>query len=219
MQFEINAQARTLQGSGASRRLRAAGKVPGIIYGGEAAPQAIEVDHNTLLLNLKKEAFHSSILTVVLDGTKQQVLLRDTQVHAYKPLVLHVDFQRVDATHELHAKVPFHFINEETAPGVKLNGGLVNHVMTEVDVQCLASDLPAFIEVDLGEMKLGDTVHLSDVKLPKGVELAHKIDDEHNPAVAVARHARVEAEAEGEAPAAEGAEVPAAKQDAEDAAE
>jgi len=178
MQFEINAQARTLQGSGASRRLRAAGKVPGIIYGGEATPQAIEVDHNTLLLNLKKEAFHSSILTVVIDGTKQQVLLRDTQVHAYKPLVLHVDFQRVDATHELHAKVPLHFVNEEIAPGVKLTGGLVNHVMTEVDVQCLASDLPGFIEVDLSALKIGDTIHLSQLKLPKGVKLVHHTTDD-----------------------------------------
>ena len=173
MQFEIIAQARTLQGSGASRRLRAAGKVPGIIYGGEAAPQSIEVDHNTLLLNLKKEAFHSSILTVVIDGTKQQVLLRDTQVHAYKPLVLHVDFQRVDATHELHAKVPLHFVNEEIAPGVKLSSGLVNHVMTEIDVQCLANDLPAFIEVDLGALKVGESIHLGELKLPKGVKLGH----------------------------------------------
>ena len=173
MQFEINAQARTLQGSGASRRLRATGKVPGIIYGGEAAPQAIEVEHNALLLNLKKEAFHSSVLTIVLDGTKQQVLLRDTQVHAYKPLVLHVDFQRVDATHELHAKVPLHFVNEEIAPGVKLNNGLVNHVMTEIDVQCLANDLPAFIEVDLAALKVGESIHLGELKLPKGVKLGH----------------------------------------------
>ena len=200
MQFEINAQARTLQGSGASRRLRAAGKVPGIIYGGEAAPQAIEVDHNTLLLNLKKEAFHASILTVVLDGQKQQVLLRDTQVHAYKPLVLHVDFQRVDATHELHAKVPFHFINEETAPGVKLNGGLVNHVMTEVDVQCLASDLPAFIEVDLGALKIGDSIHLGQLALPKGVKLGHHTSTESVVVGIVSKGGSTEA-AEGEAAA------------------
>ena len=173
MQFEIIAQARTLQGSGASRRLRRAGKVPAIIYGGEAAPQAIEVDHNDLLLNLKKEAFHASILNIVVEGKKQQVLLRDTQRHAYKPLILHVDFQRVDATHELHIKVPLHFINEETAPGVKLSGGLVNHVVTEVDVQCLAKDLPEFIEVDLGALKVGDSIHLSQLKLPKGVKLAH----------------------------------------------
>jgi large subunit ribosomal protein L25 len=201
MQFEINAQARTLQGSGASRRLRAAGKVPGIIYGGEAAPQAIEVDHNTLLLNLKKEAFHSSILTVVLDGTKQQVLLRDTQVHAYKPLVLHVDFQRVDATHELHAKVPFHFINEDTAPGVKLSSGLVNHVMTEIDVQCLASDLPAFIEVDLGALKVGDSIHLGELKLPKGVKLGHHSNAEAVVVGIVSKGGSSEAAAEGEAAA------------------
>ena len=178
MQFEIIAQARTLQGSGASRRLRRAGKVPGIIYGGEAAPQAIEIDHNDLLLNLKKEAFHASILNIVLDGKKQQVLLRDTQRHAYKPLILHVDFQRVDATHELHIKVPLHFVNEETAPGVKLSGGLVNHVITEVDVHCLPKDLPAFIEVDLGSLNVGETIHLSQLKLPKGVKLVqHGADD------------------------------------------
>jgi large subunit ribosomal protein L25 len=178
MQFEINAQARTLQGSGASRRLRRAGKVPAIIYGGEAAPQAIEIDHNDLLLNLKKEAFHASILNIVLEGKKQQVLLRDTQRHAFRPLILHVDFQRVDATHELHIKVPLHFVNEEAAPGVKFNGGLVNHVITELDVHCLPKDLPAFIEVDLSALDVGDTIHLSEIKLPKGVKLVqHSADD------------------------------------------
>jgi len=178
MQFEINAQARTLQGSGASRRLRRAGKVPAIIYGGAATPQAIEIDHNELLINLKKEAFHASILNIVLDGNKQQVLLRDTQRHAFRPLILHVDFQRVDATHELHIKVPLHFVNEETSPGVKLNGGLVNHVITELDVHCLPKDLPAFIEVDLSALDVGDTIHLSEIKLPKGVKLVqHSADD------------------------------------------
>ena len=178
MQFEINAQARTLQGSGASRRLRRAGKVPGIIYGGEATPQAIEIDHNELLLNLKKEAFHASILNIVLDGKKQQVLLRDTQRHAYKPLVLHIDFQRVDAKQELHIKVPLHFINEETAPGVKLSGGLVNHVITEIDIQCLPKDLPEFIEIDIGALNVGDSIHISEIKLPKGVKLGqHGADD------------------------------------------
>ena len=178
MQFEINAQARTLQGSGASRRLRRAGKVPGIIYGGAATPQAIEIDHNELLINLKKEAFHASILNIVLDGNKQQVLLRDTQRHAFRPLILHVDFQRVDATHELHIKVPLHFVNEETSPGVKLNGGLVNHVITELDVHCLPKDLPAFIEVDLSALDVGDTIHLSEIKLPKGVKLVqHSAED------------------------------------------
>jgi large subunit ribosomal protein L25 len=178
MQFDIIAQARTLQGSGASRRLRRAGKVPGIIYGGDAAPQAIEIDHNDLLLNLKKEAFHASILNIVLDGKKQQVLLRDTQRHAYKPLVLHIDFQRVDATHELHIKVPLHFVNEETAPGVKLGGGLVNHILTDLDVQCLAKDLPEFIEVDVADLKVGENLHISQLKLPKGVKaVLHGADD------------------------------------------
>ena len=201
MQFEIIAQARTLQGSGASRRLRRAGKVPGIIYGGAAAPQAIEIDHNDLLLNLKKEAFHASILTVVLDGQKQQVLLRDTQVHAYKPLVLHIDFQRVDATHELHVKVPLHFINEETAPGVKLSNGLVNHVQTEIDVQCLPQDLPAFIEVDLGALKAGESIHLGELKLPKGVKLGHHSVAESVVVGIVSKGGSSEAAEEGEAAA------------------
>ncbi|MGE5471144.1 MAG: 50S ribosomal protein L25/general stress protein Ctc [Bacteroidota bacterium] len=178
MSFELIAQARTLQGTSASRRLRRASKVPGIVYGGNVAAQAIEVDHNDLLLKLKKEAFHSSVINLVVDGKKEAVLLRDYQVHAYKPLVHHIDFQRVDATHELHIKVPLHFVNEEVAPGVKLNAGLVNHVITEVDVHCLASDLPEFIEVDLSALKIGDSIHLSQLKLPKGVQLvAHATDD------------------------------------------
>ena len=177
MQFELKAQARTLQGSGASRRLRRAGKVPGIIYGGEATPQAIELDHNELLLDMKKEAFQASILTIALNGKKQQVLLRDTQMHAYKPQILHVDFQRVSATEELHIMVPLHFINEDTAPGVKLSGGLVNHVLTEVDIQCLPRNLPEFIEVDVGALDVGESIHLSELKLPKGVKLTHEDDD------------------------------------------
>lgn len=171
MQFDLNAQARTTQGSSASRFLRRAGKVPGIVYGGEAAPQAIQLDHNELVLKLKKEAFHSAIINLNIDGKKEQVLLRDYQTHAYKVQVLHVDFQRVDATHELHIKVPLHFVNEETAPGVKLGGGLVNHVLTELDVKCLAKDLPEFIEVDIGALKVGDTLHVSQLKLPAGVKV------------------------------------------------
>jgi len=201
MQFEINAQARTLQGSGASRRLRRAGKVPAIIYGGEGAPQAIELDHNDLLLNLKKEAFHASILNIVVEGKKQQVLLRDTQRHAYKPLILHVDFQRVDATHELHIKVPLHFVNEETAPGVKLSGGLVNHVITELDVQCLAKDLPEFIEVDIGALKVGESIHLSQLKLPKGVKLVQHSTDDSVVVGVVGKGGGSEEAAEGEAAA------------------
>jgi large subunit ribosomal protein L25 len=200
MQFELIAQSRTLQGTSASRRLRRASKVPGIVYGGEAAPQSIEVDHNDLLLKLKKEAFHASIINLVVDGKKEQVLLRNTQVHAYKPLVLHVDFQRVDATHELHTKVPVHFINEEAGPGVKLNGGLVNHVLTELDIHCLAKDLPEFLEVDLGTMKVGENIHASQVKLPQGVKLVqHGSDDPI--VVSIVGKGGVSEAAEGEAAA------------------
>ena len=200
MQFELIAQARTLQGTGASRRLRRAGTVPGIVYGGEAAPQAIEVAHNDLLLKLKKEAFHSSIVNLVVDGKKEQVLLRDYQMHAYRPLVLHIDFQRVDATHELHIRVPLHFINEEIAPGVKLKGGLVNHVVTEVDVHCLAKDLPEFIEVDLAALKIGDSIHLSQLKLPNGVKLVAHTTDEVVVGI-VGKGGATEEAAEGEAAA------------------
>jgi large subunit ribosomal protein L25 len=203
MQFEMTAQARTLQGSGASRRLRRAGKVPGIIYGGDAAPQPIELDHKDLFLNLKKEAFHSSILNLMVGGKKQQVLLRDTQMHAYKPQVLHVDFQRVSATEEVHILVPLHFINEETSPGVKLAGGLVNHVITEVDVQCLPKDLPEFIEVDISALDVGEVIHLSEIKLPKGVKLASHAADDAVVVGVVAKGGTSEEEAEGEGEAAE----------------
>jgi large subunit ribosomal protein L25 len=178
MQFEIIANVRNLQGSSASRRLRRAGTVPGIVYGGDAAPTVIETSHNELLLKLKKEAFHSSIITLNIEGKKEQVLLRDYQMHAYKPLVLHIDFQRVDATHELHIKVPLHFVNEEAGPGVKLNGGMINHVLTELEVLCLAKDLPEFLEVDLGAMNIGDNIHASQIKLPKGVTLVKHGEDD-----------------------------------------
>lgn len=200
MQFELIAQTRTLQGTSASRRLRRASKVPGIVYGGEAAAQPIEVEHNDLLLKLKKEAFHSTIINLVLDGKKEQVLLRDTQVHAYKPLVLHVDFQRVDATHELHMTVPLHFTNEEAGPGVKLNNGLVNHVQTEVEIHCLAKDLPEFITVDLGAMNVGDNIHASQLALPAGVKLVQHGSDDPILVSIVAKHGGA-ATAEGEAAA------------------
>ena len=201
MQFELNAQLRTLQGTSASRRLRRASKVPGIVYGGEAAPLVIEVDLNDSLLKLKKEAFHSSIINVTVDGKKEQVLLRDYQTHAYKLLVLHVDFQRVDATHELHLMVPLHYTNEEAGPGVKLNGGLVNHVQTEIEIHCLAADLPEFIEVDLGAMKVGDNIHASQVKLPKGVKLVQHGSDDPILVSIVSKGGASAAAAEGEAAA------------------
>ncbi len=202
MKFELNAQARTLQGSGASRRLRRANKVPGIIYGGSAAPEMIEIPHNELLLALRKEAFHSSVVSIKLDGKVQSVLLRDSQMHAYKPLVLHVDFLRVDATHAIHQKVPLHFINADIAPGVKLSGGLVSHALNEIDVTCLPQDLPAFIEVDLQELQAGQTLHVSQLVFPQGVKpVTHGNDDPVVVAITTKKAAAAEG-AEGEAASA-----------------
>lgn len=171
MQIEIDANKRELQGKGASRRLRTAGKVPGVVYGGDAAAQSIEMDHNNLFHRLKLEAFHASVLSLNVDGVKEQVLLRDVQMHPYKQQVLHVDFQRIDKNKKIHMKVPLHFINAEVAPGVKLAGGMISHVLTEVDISCLPKDLPEYITVDLSEMTAGSTLHLSDLKLPENVEI------------------------------------------------
>jgi large subunit ribosomal protein L25 len=161
---------RTLQGTGASRRLRNTGKVPGIVYGA-GEPAMIELDHNALFFALKKEAFHSTILEMELAGASQQVLLRDYQMHPFKPLVLHIDFQRVDATTRITKKVPLHFVNEENSPAVKTDKCLVNHVMTELQIACLASQLPEFITVDLADVVKGATLHVKDLKLPKGIKV------------------------------------------------
>ncbi|MGE5466412.1 MAG: 50S ribosomal protein L25/general stress protein Ctc [Ignavibacteria bacterium] len=178
MQIEFNAKKREAQGTGASRRLRTAGRIPGIIYGGEAKPLAIEMDHNELFQALRKEAFYSSVLTMNLDGQKQMCLLRDVQRHPFRQIILHLDFQRIDATHAIHQKVPLHFINADVAPGVKLGGGMVQHVMTDLDVKCLPKDLPAFIEVDLKDLAAGHSMHVSELKLPAGVEVVvHKGED------------------------------------------
>ena len=196
MIFEIQAQERNLQGTGASRRLRAAGKVPGIVYGGTEKPLSIEMDHNEILLALRKEAFQSSVINLNFGGKKQAVLLRDVQAHAYKKLVLHIDFQRIDDTHEVHVKVPLHFINADIAPGVKLSGGIVSHVTTELDVKCLAKNLPEFLTVDLKDLVSGHSIHAADVKFPEGVKLAHA---DQNPVVATILAVRGAAE---ETPAA-----------------
>ena len=160
---------RTLQGTGASRRLRNANKVPGIVYGG-GEPAMIELDHNALFYALKKEAFHSSILEMELGGNTSQVLLRDYQMHAWKPIVMHIDFQRVDATTRLHKKVPIHYVNEENSPAVKTDKCLVNHVKTDVEIECLASQLPEFVTIDLGDLVKGQSLHLSELKLPAGIK-------------------------------------------------
>ena len=169
MQFEINANKRELQGSSASRRLRRAGRVPSIIYGGSTAPQMIEFEHNVIYQALRKEAFHASVINVNIDGAVAMCLLRDVQMHAYKLQIKHVDFQRIDASHVIHQKVPLHFINAEISPGVKTGGGMAHHGMAEVDVSCLPKDLPAFIEVDLKDLQAGESIHLSQLKLPAGV--------------------------------------------------
>ncbi len=161
---------RAKQGTGASRRLRNTGRAPGIVFGGEAAPVTIELDHNALWHALKKETFHASILDMDLAGTVHKVLLRDVQYHPYKPQVLHVDFQRVDDKTRLHKKVPLHFINADESEAVKTDRCVINHVMTEIEVECLATQLPEFIEVDLGNVKKGDTIHARELVMPKGIK-------------------------------------------------
>jgi large subunit ribosomal protein L25 len=160
---------RTLQGSGASRRLRTSGQTPGIIYGGTEAPVMISLDGNALYHALKKEAFHGSILDLEIDGKTQAVMLRDFQMHAYKQLVMHADFQRVDAKSKVHTKVTLHFVNADVSPAVKLHGAIVSHVMSELEVTCLPADLPEFIEVDLATIDVGHSIHVADLTLPKGV--------------------------------------------------
>jgi large subunit ribosomal protein L25 len=161
---------RKLQGTGASRRLRFAEKVPGIVYGA-GTPSMIELDHNALFHALKKEAFHSSILEMELAGKVEKVLLRDYQMHPFRQIVLHIDFQRVDATTKIAKKVPLHFINEENSPAVKTDGCLVNHVVTELKIQCLASQLPEFLTVDLANLAKGQSMHVSDLKLAEGIKV------------------------------------------------
>jgi large subunit ribosomal protein L25 len=172
---------RKLQGTGASRRLRVAGKVPGIVYGA-GEPVVIELDHNALFHALKKEAFHSSILEMELNGVVSQVLLRDFQMHPYKPMVLHTDFQRVDGTTKITKKVPLHFVGEETSVAVKTDKCTVNHVVTELQITCLAQQLPEFIEVDMSGLTKGHSLHVNDIKLPDGIKLV--LHGKPNPVIA-----------------------------------
>ncbi|AIY39831.1 LSU ribosomal protein L25p [Collimonas arenae] len=204
--MKVIAFVRKEQGTGASRRLRNAGQTPGIVYGGSDAPVNISLDHNALYHALKKETFHSSILDLEIDGKVQKVLLRDFQVHAYKQLVLHADFQRVDAKQAIHVKVPLHFINAEIAPAVKLHGAIISHVLAELEITCLPADLPEFVEVDLTNIEVGHSIHLADLKLPKGVSAV----SQENLTVATASIPAGKVEAEAEAAAAPAAATPAA---------
>src|SRR5882672_9573666 len=182
MAIEISARKREAQGTGASLRLRRLGKVPGILYGGDKDPVNIELDHQHLYLNLRNEKFHASILTLDVSGAKEQVLLRSLNMHPFKPQVQHIDFQRVSKDKKIHMKVPLHFVNAEKSPGVKEQGGVVNHVLNELDIVCFPDDLPEYVEVDLGNLPVGHSLHVRELSLPKGVELAlHKNE---NPVVA-----------------------------------
>jgi large subunit ribosomal protein L25 len=197
--MKVVATSRTVQGSGASRRLRRSGKVPGIVYGAQKTPSNIELDHNPILLALKVESFHSSILDLEVDGKAEQVLLRDYQMHPYKPLVLHVDFQRIDAKSKLQTRVPLHFKNQEISPAVKQSGAIVSHILNDVLVSCLPKDLPEFIEVDLGSLSVGHSMHVRDLVMPAGVTLV--LHSGENPTVVTATIAGGGADDAAEAPA------------------
>jgi large subunit ribosomal protein L25 len=210
--MKFTAFERKLQGTGASRRLRISGKVPGIVFGA-GEPAKIELDHNALYFALKKEAFHSSILEMELAGATQKVLLRDFQLHPWKQQVLHVDFQRVDDTTKLHKKVPLHFTGEEESIAVKTDKCLVSHVSNEIEVECLATQLPEFITVDLSGLVKGQSLFATDVKLPEGIKFVRH--GKLNPVIVSANPPRLEEEAapvaEAAAPAAPAKKVPAKK--------
>lgn len=213
MAIEINARKREAHGTGASRRLRRAGGVPGVVYGGEHGPVNIELEHKALYQNLRNEKFHASILTLELGGAKEQVLLRAVTMHPFKPQVQHVDFQRVAKDRKIHMKVPLHFVNAANSPGVKEQGGVVSHVLNELDVSCFPDDLPEFIEVDLGGLSVGNSIHARELKLPKGVEAVLSKDE--NPVVAtvvVPQLITEEEEAAAAAAAVAPADVPTTEQ-------
>jgi large subunit ribosomal protein L25 len=210
MKFEISAQQRAAQGTGASRRLRRMGKVPGIVYGGTGDPVNIELDHKDLFQSLRNEKFHASILTLKLNGSAQQVLLRAVNMHPFKLQVQHVDFQRVSKDKKIHMKVPLHFVNADKSPGVKEQGGIASHVLNELDIVCFPDDLPEFIEVDLSGLTVGHSLHVRELALPKGVELA--LSKAENPVVATVVIPSLVTEEEEAAPAISAADVPTTEQ-------
>jgi large subunit ribosomal protein L25 len=220
MKIAIKAEPRKLQGTGASRRLRRTDKVPGILYGGGKDAQPIELDHKELLIKLKQEAFHSSILDMEVGSERSQVLLRDYQMHPFQQRVLHADVQRVAADKKIHMKIPLHFINEEVSPGVKIAGGLVQHVISELEVRCLPKDLPEFITVDLADLHAGHSMHLSSLQMPPGVEaIVPKGEDPTVATIVIPRVMTAEeeaAEAAAAAAAPSAAEVPTTAQKAKE---
>jgi large subunit ribosomal protein L25 len=213
MAIEISARKREAQGTGASRRLRRLGRVPGIVYGGEKDALRIDLDHQDLYLQLRSEKFHASILTLDVAGDKQQVLLRAVNMHPFKPQVQHVDFQRVSKDRKIRMKVPLHFVNAESSPGVKEQGGVVNHVLNELDLVCFPDDLPEFIAVDLGALAVGHSLHVRQLPLPKGVELAlHRDEDPVVATVVVPALVSEEEEAAAAAAVVAPSEVPTTEQ-------
>ena len=217
-EHKITAFGREDAGKGASRRLRRAGRIPAIVYGGHAEPASIELDHEKTWLASQNEWFYSSILTMDVDGKAQKVLLRDMQRHPYRQQIMHLDFQRVSENEAIRTAVPLHFLNQDKSPAGKAADVVITHELNEVVVSCLPKDLPEYIEVDLADFALGGIIHLSELKLPAGVEIPElKLGKEHDVAVVVAKAGRVELEE-----TAEGAEaatdVPAAKVDGDDAA-
>ncbi len=219
MKIALKASSRSVQGTGASRRLRRADKVPGIIYGGGKDASVIELDHNEIYHKLRLEAFHASILDMELDGKLEQVLLRDVQMHAWKQNVLHIDFQRIDPTKKIHMKVPLHFVNADIAPGVKQSGGIVSHIINELNISCLPKDLPEFIEVDLKDLAAGHSIHISHLTMPAGVEsiALHRKDDQSVATIIIPRAvASEEAETAAAVAAVSAADVPAVNQKAKE---
>ncbi|QWD36872.1 50S ribosomal protein L25/general stress protein Ctc [Polynucleobacter paneuropaeus] len=206
--MKVVAFERSVQGTGASRRLRNSGKTPGIIYGSKDPAVVIELDHNALFHALRKEAFHSSILDLEIGGKAQKVLLRDYQMHPFKPLVLHIDFQRVSATEKIHMRIPLHFTHADESTAVKLQGAIISHIANDLEISCLPADLPEFIEVNVANIEVGHSIHAKDVALPKGVSLVLHVEQE-NPVLVNARIPTVKAaDTEEAAPAA--AAAPAA---------
>lgn len=224
--FELNATIRSNVGKGASRRLRRDDKVPAIIYGAHSAPQTISLEHNKINKALENEAFYTKILTLNVDGKSEKVVLKSLQRHPYKSKIAHVDFQRISATEKIIMRIPFHFVGADIAPGVKQAGGIVSHLMSQVEIRCLPADLPEFIEVDLSKLELNQTIHLSNLVLPKNVEIIALTHKEDKPVATVYIPAAVEEEVaaptvpvEGEAAAtAEGAPATEGAAPAADAA-
>ncbi len=217
----IKATVRTDEGKGASRRLRHAAQIPAIVYGGHAEPKSIQLQHEKTWVASQNEWFYSSILSLDVDGAIEKVLLRDMQRHPYRQQIMHLDFQRVSENEAIRVAVPLHFINVENSPAGKASDVVVTHELNEVNISCLPKDLPEFLELDLGALEVGDTIHLSQVKLPAGVEVPElKLGSDHDVAVVVARHARVEAEQDAtEAAAAEAASAASAAEKEEESDE